>query len=1070
MDPSQARVLIDTGAEVCLVRKGLLPDALATRAERPLRLVAANNQRLPGGKHVVQIQLQFEAVEVDSQRKVLVTAPSTLYLAEMEEDIILSYQWLGERSLEVCPRSHGLRTRTGQGALWIPGLRVVPLARSNAKLVKEPLYVQVAPVRVTTEDEQKKRALDLFCGRKSVAKVLQQWGYEVVTLDSDPRREPTICEDILEWDYKVFPPGYFHIVAASPPCTEYSCAKTTARRELAKADAIVARTLEIIRYLAPERWWLETPRTGILARRERMQQYPYVDVDYCQFEKCGYQKPTRFFGSRHLNGLHSVLCDRVTCSSLVWADPANPGRQRAHRAPMGGPSRGVRRESAYHIPVEVVKYVAGLEGEPLVKAEIKGVVSAADPEEPRPPREPELMRAMHKIRLLRLWECPNEPFSALDSEDEDDALEVIALREQEEESRVAAIKGGPEGRESAEHPLAEQLRQKLLEEFGESSLSGKYVPNPPVRGPDGEAQIWLKPDAKPVSVPPFQLTGERRQALSELVERARETGKLEDGRGPWNTPAFPVPKKTPGTYRLVQDLRPQNEATLKDGHPLPRISEMLQRQARNCIWTTLDLVDGFHQMPLRKEDRYITCMSTPKGTQQWTVQVMGLKNAGTQFQRMMEWVLRPTPDSDPYMDDVITGSMGQSLEEALLANYEAVRKVLLRFCDQTVVCNFLKSEFFQVEVVFVGHVLRAGRRSPAPGKLMPIRNWQLPKTVTELRGFLGITNYYSEYVHHYAEVAAPLMGKLRLNRQDGRKGSKLRLIWTEDEKAAFQLLKDRLCEKLELWQMDLDRPFRLRCDASDFAIGAELQQEIDGGWRPVSFFSRKLSASQLNWTPREKETYAIVESLRKWAGVIGYRPVTVTTDHKSLENWTTEKSDTPSGPRGRRSRWHSTLAQFDITVEYVPGPDNVVADALSRWAYPASSAREDVSLHGSAQAREEVRELIRQEREDEEALERVRTVLGWERSGNVTTRPGFRRVLVVTRKGTVTENPGEGDGGEYRSDGGSEGGDLEGPPTPTYDNAESDGNVSSPFLDVSQATRGGRGSGVGDPGSPAGEG
>ena len=88
MDPAQARVLIDTGAEVSLIRKGLLPDAMARMAERPLRLVAANSQRLPGGKQVAQVQLQFEAVEVDSQKRVLVTAPSTLYLAEMEEDVI----------------------------------------------------------------------------------------------------------------------------------------------------------------------------------------------------------------------------------------------------------------------------------------------------------------------------------------------------------------------------------------------------------------------------------------------------------------------------------------------------------------------------------------------------------------------------------------------------------------------------------------------------------------------------------------------------------------------------------------------------------------------------------------------------------------------------------------------------------------------------------------------------------------------------------------------------------------------------------------------------------------------
>ena len=100
----------------------------------------------------------------------------------------------------------------------------------------------------------------------------------------------------------------------------------------------------------------------------------------------------------------------------------------------------------------------------------------------------------------------------------------------------------------------------------------------------------------------------------------------------------------------------------------------------------------------------------------------------------------------------------------------------------------------------------------------------------------------------------------------------------------FEELKARLCGELELWQTDLDRPFRLQCDASDYAIGAALLQEFSGKWRPVAFFSRKLGGSQLNWVPREKETYAIVAALRKWAGVIGYQPVVVYTDHKSLEN------------------------------------------------------------------------------------------------------------------------------------------------------------------------------------------
>ena len=89
---------------------------------------------------------------------------------------------------------------------------------------------------------------------------------------------------------------------------------------------------------------------------------------------------------------------------------------------------------------------------------------------------------------------------------------------------------------------------------------------------------------------------------------------------------------------------------------------------------------------------------------------------------------------------------------------------------------------------------------------------------------------------------------------------------------------------------------------------------------PVGFFSRKLANGKLNWTPREKDTYVVVSALRKWASWIGLQPVLITTDHKSLEDWVGGKMDTPSGPAGRRARWHETLSKFDLEVRYIPGP------------------------------------------------------------------------------------------------------------------------------------------------------
>ena len=178
---------------------------------------------------------------------------------------------------------------------------------------------------------------------------------------------------------------------------------------------------------------------------------------------------------------------------------------------------------------------------------------------------------------------------------------------------------------------------------------------------------------------------------------------------------------------------------------------------------------------------------------------------------------------------------------------------------------------------FLGHILRDGVRMPAPGKLLPIQKWVLPQTVTDLRKFLGITNYFSEYVPQYAQVAAPLMGKLKLNREEGKKGSQKVIEWDNVAVQAFEELKRKLASNLGLYQPHLDKPFIIRADASEFAVGAQLCQELDGKIRTVALFSRKLTSSQMNWAVKEKEMYAVVAALHKWSGLINFQPVYVQT-------------------------------------------------------------------------------------------------------------------------------------------------------------------------------------------------
>jgi site-specific DNA-cytosine methylase len=138
------------------------------------------------------------------------------------------------------------------------------------------------------------KLLDLFSGTGSVGTVAKELGFEVVSLDRDMAAD--IKCDILDWDYKVYPPKYFDVLWASPPCTEYSRCKTTGVRDIEGANEIVQRTLDIIEYFEPKFWALENPQTGLLKDQWFMYGLPFKDLDYCKYGM-PYRKRTRIWNN-----------------------------------------------------------------------------------------------------------------------------------------------------------------------------------------------------------------------------------------------------------------------------------------------------------------------------------------------------------------------------------------------------------------------------------------------------------------------------------------------------------------------------------------------------------------------------------------------------------------------------------------------------------------------------------------------------------------------------------------------------------------------------------------------------
>ena len=223
--------------------------------------------------------------------------------------------------------------------------------------------------------------------------------------------------------------------------------------------------------------------------------------------------------------------------------------------------------------------------------------------------------------------------------EDEETLDFLATQVKETQpNAVWGVITVPEGQQ-AEDQSVKELIEAIHRDFDGTVLRENVPPENIIpRGPYGEGHIRIKQGYQAKKQRPIHLVGERREALIELVQDWMRDGKVENGRGEWSSPAFVVAKKG-GKWRGVVDFRALNEATEADGYPLPRIEDMLVQYGTRSMFTVMDLKDAFHQVPMHPDSRPYTCTSTPIGTKQGCVVVMGLKNGVPIFQRVVEYSL-----------------------------------------------------------------------------------------------------------------------------------------------------------------------------------------------------------------------------------------------------------------------------------------------------------------------------------------------------------------------------------------------------------------------------------------------
>ena len=157
--------------------------------------------------------------------------------------------------------------------------------------------------------------LELFCGTKSIGKCCNELGWESVSVDIESKFNPTHLCDIMDFDYKQYSPDYFNIIWASPPCTQYSKAKSQGVRDIEGANKIVLKTIEIINYFENIYYFIENPQTSLLKNQSFMKDFKYVDGDYCMYGT-PYRKRTRIWTNREYESYPLKLCDK-NCGSFI---------------------------------------------------------------------------------------------------------------------------------------------------------------------------------------------------------------------------------------------------------------------------------------------------------------------------------------------------------------------------------------------------------------------------------------------------------------------------------------------------------------------------------------------------------------------------------------------------------------------------------------------------------------------------------------------------------------------------------------------------------------------------------
>ncbi|GJU57463.1 putative nucleotidyltransferase, ribonuclease H [Tanacetum coccineum] len=261
-------------------------------------------------------------------------------------------------------------------------------------------------------------------------------------------------------------------------------------------------------------------------------------------------------------------------------------------------------------------------------------------------------------------------------------------------------------------------------------------------------RIDLIPGAMPVAKSPYRLVPSEMEELSSQLRELRHKGFIRPSSSPWGALVLLVKNKD-DSFKMCIDYRELNKLTIKNRYPLPRIDDLFDQLQASQLFSKIDLRSGYHQLRVHEDDIPTTIFRTLYGHFEFTVMPFGLTNVPSVFMDLMNRVCRPYLDKFVivFIDDILIYFKTKEEHEMHLG------LILELLKKDKLYAKFSMCEFWLQEVKFLGHVINGDGIHVDPGKIEAVKNWEAPRTPSEVCSFLGLAGYYRRFIENFSKIA-----------------------------------------------------------------------------------------------------------------------------------------------------------------------------------------------------------------------------------------------------------------------------------------------------------------------------